>query len=82
MSAIQGSPAACAIVLVGWWVRGAVNKHMPDLVGALQVLGMAIQAATMNAAAGGRPVTKPRNTRPKTDPIDALPQSRGGAGGT
>lgn len=58
LSAIQGSPAACAIVLVGYMLRGALNKHWPAFTKAISMLAVAIQAATVTAQE--RPITQSR----------------------
>lgn len=77
ISAIQGSPAACAILVVGWWIRAAVNKHMPNLATAVRGLAMAIHASTVNES-GVRDVQRDRPTTrrprsPKSEPQTLIP---------
>jgi hypothetical protein len=62
MQVIQGSPAACAIVVVGYWFKGALDKHAAEAIRAVSMLAVAIQAATMS-----RPQTRPRNLPPKAE---------------
>lgn len=72
LNAVQGSPAGCAVLVVGWWLRAALNKHIPDVTDGLKLLAMAIQASTLNAQQQQqqqpRQVTSSRVRKPKTDP--------------
>lgn len=80
IDAISNSPSACAIVLVGLLLRKSLEKHLTDLIKAMKMLAVALQADRVTDSqirdireSAPRPKTQRRTV--KTDP-QALPPQR------
>ena len=76
IDAIGNSPSACAIVFVGFLLKWSIDKHAPDIIGALKILAAAIRANTLNERTGDsqiresgtRQVTRRTNPKPRSGP--------------